>query len=151
LSLKSPKRKRTKNEELHSKQKINNTVHKERKTLVLVLASIIFNHMPFSEQPLYKGQLQRLLLNLCAHRETRASLVQILVDMLMLDLQVSTSKPNSLVEPPFRLYGCQSSITYSRPQHSDGKLVSAFVLIWDKVKRKEGNEFSMFQVGFQKH
>ncbi|GJN12872.1 hypothetical protein PR202_ga31191 [Eleusine coracana subsp. coracana] len=37
-------------------------------------------------QPLYKGQLQRLLLNLCAHRESRKSLVQILVDMLMLDL-----------------------------------------------------------------
>ncbi|KAJ1685644.1 hypothetical protein LUZ63_017034 [Rhynchospora breviuscula] len=81
-------------------------------------------------QPLYKGQLQRLLLNLCAHRETRALLVQILVDMLMLDLQASTSKPGSPIEPPFRLYGCQGSISYSRPQHSDGvpPLVSRRIL-----------------------
>ncbi|KAI3837210.1 hypothetical protein MKX03_010775 [Papaver bracteatum] len=40
-------------------------------------------------QPIYKGQLQKLLLNLCAHHETRAGLVQILMDTLMLD----TRKP----------------------------------------------------------
>ncbi|KAJ1421330.1 Ubiquitin-associated domain [Sesbania bispinosa] len=38
-------------------------------------------------QPLYKGQLQRLLLNLCAHSETRISLVKILMDLLMLDVR----------------------------------------------------------------
>lgn len=36
-------------------------------------------------QPLYKGQLQRLLLNLCAHSETRTSLVKILMDLLILE------------------------------------------------------------------
>ncbi|XP_062203891.1 E3 ubiquitin-protein ligase UPL1-like [Phragmites australis] len=81
-------------------------------------------------QPLYKGQLQRLLLNLCAHREIRKSLVQILVDMLMLDLQGSSKKSTDATEPPFRLYGCHANITYSRPQSSDGvpPLVSRRVL-----------------------
>lgn len=81
-------------------------------------------------QPLYKGQLQRLLLNLCAHRESRKSLVQILVDMLMLDLQGSSKKSTDATEPPFRLYGCHANITYSRPQSSDGvpPLVSRRVL-----------------------
>ncbi|RLN30647.1 E3 ubiquitin-protein ligase UPL1 -like protein [Panicum miliaceum] len=81
-------------------------------------------------QPLYKGQLQRLLLNLCAHRDSRKSLVQILVDMLMLDLQGSSKKSIDGTEPPFRLYGCHANITYSRPQSSDGvpPLVSRRVL-----------------------
>ncbi|OIW04324.1 hypothetical protein TanjilG_32516 [Lupinus angustifolius] len=70
-------------------------------------------------QPLYKGQLQRLLLNLCAHSETRTSLVKILMDLLMLDVR----KPayySSTGEPPYRLYGCQSNVMYSRPQSFDG-------------------------------
>ncbi|KAE9609095.1 putative aminoacyltransferase, E1 ubiquitin-activating enzyme [Lupinus albus] len=70
-------------------------------------------------QPLYKGQLQRLLLNLCAHSETRTSLVKILMDLIMLDVR----KPSSYfskVEPPYRLYGCQSNVMYSRPQSFDG-------------------------------
>ncbi|CAL0315575.1 unnamed protein product [Lupinus luteus] len=70
-------------------------------------------------QPLYKGQLQRLLLNLCAHSETRTSLVKILMDLLMLDVR----KPayySSTIEPPYRLYGCQSNVMYSRPQSFDG-------------------------------
>ncbi|XP_051186843.1 E3 ubiquitin-protein ligase UPL1 isoform X2 [Lolium perenne] len=81
-------------------------------------------------QPIYKGQLQRLLLNLCAHRESRMSLVQILVDMLMLDLQGSSKKSIDATEPPFRLYGCHANITYSRPQSSNGvpPLVSRRVL-----------------------
>ncbi|KAJ1257365.1 hypothetical protein BS78_K086400 [Paspalum vaginatum] len=81
-------------------------------------------------QPLYKGQLQRLLLNLCAHRDSRKSLVQILVDMLMLDLQGSSKKSMDATEAPFRLYGCHANITYSRPQSSDGvpPLVSRRVL-----------------------
>ncbi|KAL6623150.1 hypothetical protein ACP70R_033029 [Stipagrostis hirtigluma subsp. patula] len=81
-------------------------------------------------QPLYKGQLQRLLLNLCAHRDSRKSLVQILVDMLMLDLQGSSKKLTDGTEPQFRLYGCHANITYSRPQSSDGvpPLVSRRVL-----------------------
>ncbi|MCH83948.1 E3 ubiquitin-protein ligase UPL1-like, partial [Trifolium medium] len=71
-------------------------------------------------QPLYKGQLQRLLLNLCAHSETRISLVKILMDLLMLDVRRSVGSFGT-VEPPYRLYGCQSNVMYSRPQSFDGK------------------------------
>ncbi|CAJ1974055.1 unnamed protein product [Sphenostylis stenocarpa] len=70
-------------------------------------------------QPLYKGQLQRLLLNLCAHSETRISLVKILMDLLMLDVRKPASY-FSAIEPPYRLYGCQSNVMYSRPQSFDG-------------------------------
>ncbi|XP_020222235.1 E3 ubiquitin-protein ligase UPL1 [Cajanus cajan] len=70
-------------------------------------------------QPLYKGQLQRLLLNLCAHSETRTFLVKILMDLLMLDVKRPISY-FSKVEPPYRLYGCQSNVMYSRPQSFDG-------------------------------
>ncbi|XP_027330727.1 E3 ubiquitin-protein ligase UPL2-like [Abrus precatorius] len=70
-------------------------------------------------QPLYKGQLQRLLLNLCAHSETRTSLVKILMDLLMLDVRRPVNY-FSTVEPPYRLYGCQSNVMYSRPQSFDG-------------------------------
>ncbi|KAL1349596.1 hypothetical protein HN51_026113 [Arachis hypogaea] len=70
-------------------------------------------------QPLYKGQLQKLLLNLCAHCETRTSLVQILMDILMLDVK-RPANYFSAVEPPYRLYGCHSNVMYSRPQSFDG-------------------------------
>ncbi|KAF5950451.1 hypothetical protein HYC85_012444 [Camellia sinensis] len=62
-------------------------------------------------QPLYKGQLQRLLLNLCAHNETRTALVKILIDMLMLDIRRPVNHL-SASEPSYRLY--------SRPQSFDG-------------------------------
>ncbi|KAF5740134.1 E3 ubiquitin-protein ligase UPL1 -like protein [Tripterygium wilfordii] len=80
-------------------------------------------------QPLYKGQLQRLLLNLCAHGETRTALVKILMDMLMLD----TRRPISYApaaELSYRLYGCQNNVMYSRPQSFDGvpPLVSRRIL-----------------------
>lgn len=80
-------------------------------------------------QPLYKGQLQRLLLNLCAHADTRISLVKILMDLLMLDIQKPSNFLNS-AEPLYRLYACQSHVTYSRPQYVDGvpPLVSRRVL-----------------------
>ncbi|KAK8924004.1 E3 ubiquitin-protein ligase UPL1 [Platanthera zijinensis] len=71
-------------------------------------------------QPLYKGQFQRLLLNLSAHQDTRTLLVQILMDMLMLDLRGSNNITINDIDPPFRLFGCQSYIMYSRPQFSDG-------------------------------
>ncbi|XWS25402.1 hypothetical protein CRYUN_Cryun27aG0065300 [Craigia yunnanensis] len=80
-------------------------------------------------QPLYKGSLQKLLLNLCAHIETRTALVKILIDMLMLDTRNPVSYSNA-IEPPYRLYGCQNNVMYSRPQHFDGvpPLVSRRVL-----------------------
>ncbi|XVE60630.1 hypothetical protein DITRI_Ditri05aG0143100 [Diplodiscus trichospermus] len=80
-------------------------------------------------QPLYKGSLQKLLLNLCAHSETRTALVKILIDMLMLDTREPVSYSNAS-EPPYRLYGCQNNVMYSRPQHFDGvpPLVSRRIL-----------------------
>lgn len=72
-------------------------------------------------QPLYKGQLQRLLLNLCAHSETRTSLVQILMGMLMLDIQGPGKSIISSEDQPYRLYACQSHVMYSRPQYSNGR------------------------------
>ncbi|XP_022131797.1 E3 ubiquitin-protein ligase UPL2-like isoform X2 [Momordica charantia] len=80
-------------------------------------------------QPLYKGQLQRLLLNLCAHNETRTSLVKILMDMLLFDRRKPASQSNS-TELSYRLYACQRNVIYSRPQFFDGAppLVSRRVL-----------------------
>ncbi|KAL4335645.1 hypothetical protein GQ457_07G020800 [Hibiscus cannabinus] len=80
-------------------------------------------------QPLYKGSLQKLLLNLCAHNETRTELVKILMDMLTLDTRKADSYSNA-IEPPYRLYGCRNNVMYSRPQHFDGvpPLVSRRVL-----------------------
>ncbi|KAJ7958898.1 E3 ubiquitin-protein ligase UPL1-like [Quillaja saponaria] len=70
-------------------------------------------------QPIYKGQLQRLLLNVCAHNKTRTSLVKILMDLLMLDVRKPASYFGA-TEPPYRLYACQSNVMYSRPQSFDG-------------------------------
>lgn len=80
-------------------------------------------------QPLYKGQLQRLLLNLCAHSDTRTALVKILMGMLMLDTRRPIDGLNA-AEPSFRLYACQNNVMYSRPQSLDGvpPLVSRRVL-----------------------
>ena len=83
-------------------------------------------------QPLYKGQLQRLLLNLCAHGETRTSLVKILMDMLIFD----TRKPANLLtgaEPPYRLHACQTNVMYSRPQSFDGENLYLVFLFYFNV------------------
>ncbi|KAI3942446.1 hypothetical protein MKW98_013098 [Papaver atlanticum] len=81
-------------------------------------------------QPIYKGQLQKLLLNLCAHHETRAGLVQILMDMLMLDTRKPVHQLSDGSQPSYRLYSCQSYVMYSRPQFLDGvpPLVSRRIL-----------------------
>ncbi|KAK1293151.1 E3 ubiquitin-protein ligase UPL2 [Acorus calamus] len=71
-------------------------------------------------QPIYKGPLQRVLLNLCVHRESRTSLVKILMDTLMRDLRGPMKSLNGFGEPSFRLYACQSHIIYSRPQFCNG-------------------------------
>ncbi|KAH7567631.1 hypothetical protein JRO89_XS07G0108400 [Xanthoceras sorbifolium] len=80
-------------------------------------------------QPLYKGSLQRLLLNLCAHSKTRTSMVKILMDMLILDTRKPVGYLNA-VESSYRLYACQNNVMYSRPQHLDGvpPLVSRRIL-----------------------
>ncbi|KAK1269592.1 E3 ubiquitin-protein ligase UPL2 [Acorus gramineus] len=71
-------------------------------------------------QPIYKGPLQRVLLNLCVHRESRTALVKILMDTLMRDLRGPMKSLNGSGEPSFRLYACQSHIIYSRPQFCNG-------------------------------
>jgi E3 ubiquitin-protein ligase HUWE1 len=80
-------------------------------------------------QPLYKPQLQRLLLNLCAHVDTRSAVVKLLMDLLVLDSKNPNSDLNAS-EPSYRLYSCQSHLMYSRPQSFDGvpPLVSRRVL-----------------------
>ncbi|KAL2893072.1 E3 ubiquitin-protein ligase UPL2 [Bienertia sinuspersici] len=80
-------------------------------------------------QQVYKGSFQRLLLNLCAHSETRTALVKILMEMLMLDEHKPGNEHND-AEPSYRLYACQSHVMYSRPQFVDGvpPLVSRRVL-----------------------
>lgn len=70
-------------------------------------------------QPLYKSE-QRLLLNLCAHVETRTDLVKILMDLLLIDKRKSSNYLNA-AEAPYRLYACQSHVMYSRPQNVEGK------------------------------
>ncbi|XP_020586141.1 E3 ubiquitin-protein ligase UPL1-like isoform X2 [Phalaenopsis equestris] len=67
-------------------------------------------------QPLGKGLLQRLLLNLCAHNVTRANLVFLLVDIIQPEADVLTGSMSSSQ----RLYGCQWNIIYGRPQCSNG-------------------------------
>ncbi|TQD73794.1 hypothetical protein C1H46_040671 [Malus baccata] len=78
-------------------------------------------------RPLYKGQLQKLLLNLCAHNETRNSLVKILMDMLMLDTRKSVDH-SIASEPPYRLYACQSNVICSRTQSGVPPLLSRRIL-----------------------
>ncbi|CAL1384749.1 unnamed protein product [Linum trigynum] len=69
-------------------------------------------------QPLGKGLLQRLLLNLCAHSSTRATLVRLLVDMIKPEAYGSFSGLAMLNSQ--RLYGCHSNVVYGRSQLLDG-------------------------------
>lgn len=79
-------------------------------------------------QPLGKGLLQRLLLNLCAHSATREILVHLLLDMLRPEAEGLSADTNDA--PSQRLYGCQWNVVYARSQISDGvpPLVSRRVL-----------------------
>ncbi|KAL8142163.1 hypothetical protein V2J09_015195 [Rumex salicifolius] len=69
-------------------------------------------------QPLSKGLLQRLLLNLCAHSVTRATLVRLLLNMIKPEcngIVGSLAMVNSQ-----RLYGCPLNVVYGRSQSIDG-------------------------------
>ncbi|XP_072964095.1 E3 ubiquitin-protein ligase UPL1-like isoform X2 [Typha angustifolia] len=68
-------------------------------------------------QPLNKGLLQRLLLNLCAHSLTRSILVGLLIDMIRSEVDGSGGSSTMILQ---RLYGCQWNVVYARPQSSDG-------------------------------
>ncbi|KAG0454478.1 hypothetical protein HPP92_023770 [Vanilla planifolia] len=67
-------------------------------------------------QPLGKGLLQRLLLNLCTHSGTRACLVMLLVDIIRPEAGMSSGSKSCY----HRLYGCQWNVVYGRPQPADG-------------------------------
>ncbi|KAF5728469.1 E3 ubiquitin-protein ligase UPL1 isoform X1 [Tripterygium wilfordii] len=69
-------------------------------------------------QPLGKGLLQRLLLNLCAHSGTRAILVRLLLDMIKPEADGFASGLATINSQ--RLYGCQSNVVYGRSQLLDG-------------------------------
>lgn len=68
-------------------------------------------------QPLGKGLLQRLLLNLCAHSSTRAILVHLLLDVIKPEHK---DPVGGLTTKSFGLYGCKSNVVYSRSQLFDG-------------------------------
>ncbi|GMN62344.1 hypothetical protein TIFTF001_031415 [Ficus carica] len=69
-------------------------------------------------QPLGKGLLQRLLLNLCAHSITRAILVRLLLDMIKPEAEGSVGELATINSQ--RLYGCHSNVVYGRSQLLDG-------------------------------
>ncbi|EPS70177.1 hypothetical protein M569_04584 [Genlisea aurea] len=69
-------------------------------------------------QPLGKGLLQRLLLNLCSHYDTRAILVRLLLDIMKPETMGMIGSLTSMNSQ--RLYGCQSNVVYGRSQLCDG-------------------------------
>ncbi|XWS51731.1 hypothetical protein CRYUN_Cryun11dG0008600 [Craigia yunnanensis] len=69
-------------------------------------------------QPLGKGLLQRLLLNLCAHSVTRETLVKLLLDMIRSETEGSRNGFSTINSQ--RLYGCKSNVVYGRSQLFDG-------------------------------
>ncbi|KAK4491779.1 hypothetical protein RD792_002554 [Penstemon davidsonii] len=69
-------------------------------------------------QPLGKGLLQRLLLNLCSHSDTRAILVHLLLDMIKPETVGTVGGLTSMNRE--RLYGCHSNVVYGRSQLCDG-------------------------------
>ncbi|KAG9448576.1 hypothetical protein H6P81_008541 [Aristolochia fimbriata] len=79
-------------------------------------------------QPLGKGLLQRLLLNLCAHSVTRATLIHLLLDMIRSEAEGFVCGSGSATSQ--RLYGCQWNVVYGRSQQLDGipPLVSRRIL-----------------------
>ncbi|XP_047340664.1 E3 ubiquitin-protein ligase UPL1-like [Impatiens glandulifera] len=69
-------------------------------------------------QPLGKGLLQRLLLNLCAHSITRSTLVWLLLDIIKPEQGCTVD--GLITVNSQRLYGCQSNVVYGLSQLVDG-------------------------------
>ncbi|KAI3828362.1 hypothetical protein L1987_02463 [Smallanthus sonchifolius] len=69
-------------------------------------------------QPLGKGLLQRLFLNLCAHSHTRAVLVFLLLGMIKVETEGPAGRLTTVNSQ--RLYGCLSNVVYGRSQLLDG-------------------------------
>lgn len=64
--------------------------------------------------------MQRLLLNLCAHSVTRATLIYLLLDMIKSEAEGSVGRPATLNSQ--RLFGCHSNTVYGRSQLLDGNI-----------------------------
>ncbi|KAK1417994.1 hypothetical protein QVD17_27130 [Tagetes erecta] len=69
-------------------------------------------------QPLGKGLLQRLFLNLCAHSYTRAVLVFLLLGFIKMQTEGPAGGMTTVNSQ--RLYGCQTNVVYGRSQLLDG-------------------------------
>lgn len=69
-------------------------------------------------QPLGKGLLQRLLLNLCAHSTTRATLVHHLLEMIKPEAEGIAGSLSTV--NPQRLYGCPTNVVCGQSQLLDG-------------------------------
>ncbi len=114
-------------------------------------------------QPLGKGLLQRLLLNLCAHSATRVTLLQLSLDMLRPEAEgTSTGGLSADGAPPQRLYGCQWNVVYARSQLSYGiclysQLYAVFAFFctqnivvhnWSYCNHMRELQFSLFVLQF---
>ncbi|XP_021771401.1 E3 ubiquitin-protein ligase UPL1-like isoform X1 [Chenopodium quinoa] len=69
-------------------------------------------------QPLGKGLLQRLLLNLCAHSVTRATLIYLLLEMIKPEAE-GVAGNISMINPQ-RLYGCSPNMVHGQSQLLEG-------------------------------
>lgn len=59
------------------------------------------------------------------------------MDLLMLDIRKPANFMNS-AEPLYRLYACQSHVTYSRPQYVDGKISIIIVVHFQNCNQRRG-------------
>ncbi|KAJ1697814.1 hypothetical protein LUZ63_006326 [Rhynchospora breviuscula] len=69
-------------------------------------------------QPLSKGILQRLMLNLCAHSITRRLLVGLMLSMIKPEAEGLGGRADNVSLR--RLYGCQCNVVYAQPQSPTG-------------------------------
>lgn len=92
-------------------------------------ADFLMRHCPLScLQPLGKGLLHRLLLNLCAHSKTRTAMLRQLLTILRPKDEKTAPDLESM---PERLFGAQSNVVYARADATtDGRSAvrSGFVL-----------------------
>ncbi|XP_078171361.1 E3 ubiquitin-protein ligase UPL1-like [Carex rostrata] len=69
-------------------------------------------------QPLSKGILQRVMLNLCAHSITRRLLIGLIVSMIRPEAEGPGGRTDNVGHR--RLYGCQCNVVYAQPQSPTG-------------------------------
>ncbi|KAL0399112.1 UNVERIFIED_CONTAM: E3 ubiquitin-protein ligase UPL2, partial [Sesamum radiatum] len=87
---------------------------------------------------------QRLLLNLCSHNDTRAILVQLLLDMIKPETLAIAGGLTSMNTQ--RLYGCQSDVVYGRSQLCDGSSTSCATAYVNHSEGKDERVMGLLQV-----